>query len=104
MSDPVATPTPFGTKVFKGKLAKLASGTDHTLALTRDGKVYAWGDAECGKIGRLLLSRGRDKNQDALKIQSVGAKHAVDVFCGGHTSFYKTKKNQLFAFGLNNHG
>jgi len=34
----------------------------------------------------------------------VGAKHAVDVFCGGHTSFYKTNKNQLFAFGLNNHG
>jgi alpha-tubulin suppressor-like RCC1 family protein len=64
----VVTPTSFGPKIFKGKLTKLVSGTDHTLALTKDGKVYAWGDAECGKIGRLLLSRGRDKNQDALKI------------------------------------
>ena len=39
-----------------------------------------------------------------MKIEQVGAKGAVDVFCGGHASFYKNKKGQLFAWGLNNHG
>lgn len=105
VGDPIETPTSFGEKIFKKKntrLRKLVSGAHHTLALTVDGKVWAWGDAECGKIGRIL--RTRDKNQSALRIESVGAKDAVDVFCGAHTSFYKNKKNQLFAWGLNNHG
>ena len=39
-----------------------------------------------------------------MKIEQVGAKQAVEVFCGGHASFYKNKKGQLFAWGLNNHG
>jgi len=103
--DPIKIPTQFGQGTFsKGKtrIAKIVSGTHHTLALTTDGKVFAWGDAESGKIGRILKSRSR--NQQALQIEAVGAKQAVDVFCGGHTSFYKNKKNQLFAWGLNNHG
>jgi alpha-tubulin suppressor-like RCC1 family protein len=47
---------------------KLVSGSDHTLALTKDGKVYGWGDAECGKIGRKIGDRLRDKNKAALMI------------------------------------
>jgi regulator of chromosome condensation len=39
-----------------------------------------------------------------MKIEQVGAKQAVDIFCGGNASFYKNKKNQLFGWGLNNHG
>jgi RCC1 and BTB domain-containing protein len=105
VGDPIETPISFGEKIFKtarSKLIKLESGAHHTLALTADGKVWGWGDAECGKIGRIL--RTRDKNQSALRIESCGAKNAIDVFCGAHTSFYKNKANQLFAWGLNNHG
>jgi len=40
---------------------KIVSGSHHTLALTNNGKVYAWGDSESGKIGRNLKSR--NKNQ-----------------------------------------
>ena len=79
----------FGKSVFKkGKrtLLKVKSGAHHSLALTSDGKVFAWGDAESGKIGRDLKSRRR--NEQALRIESIGAKKAVDIFCGNHTSFY----------------
>jgi len=41
-------------------LKKIASGAQHTLALTNCGKVYGWGDAESGKIGRNLKTRNRD--------------------------------------------
>ena len=53
-------PTRFGDETFnKGKrrLIKIVSGLDHSVALTNDGKVWAWGDAESGKIGRILKSR-----------------------------------------------
>jgi alpha-tubulin suppressor-like RCC1 family protein len=29
--------------------------------MTTDGKVWAWGDAECGKIGRILKSRAKNQ-------------------------------------------
>jgi alpha-tubulin suppressor-like RCC1 family protein len=69
------------------------------LALTTDKKVFGWGDSECGQIGRLLKTR--DKNKQALKIEAVGAKDAVDIFCGNYHSFYQNSKGQVYAWGLN---
>ena len=84
------------------KLKKIASGAQHTLALSHCGKVFGWGDAESGKIGRNLKTRNR--NEQALKSEKVGAKNAIDIFCGNQHSFYINDKKQLFAWGLNNHG
>jgi len=42
------------------KIKKVASGSHHTLALSECGKVYGWGDAESGKIGRMLNTRNKD--------------------------------------------
>lgn len=56
----IKLPTEFGRDVFcKGKrrLTKIVSGLDHSVALTTDMKVWAWGDAESGKIGRMLKGR-----------------------------------------------
>lgn len=83
-------------------MKKIVSGAHHSLALTTDKKVFAWGDAESGKIGRMLNSRA--KNVQAMKIESVGARDVVDVFCGNHSSFCINSKGSVFAWGLNNHG
>jgi regulator of chromosome condensation len=83
-------------------LVKIVSGSHHSLALTSDKKVFAWGDAESGKIGRMLNTRA--KNVQAMKIEAVGAKDAVDVFCSNNSSFYLNSKGSVFAWGLNNHG
>jgi alpha-tubulin suppressor-like RCC1 family protein len=29
--------------------------------LTTDGKIFAWGDPESGKLGRMLITRNKDK-------------------------------------------
>lgn len=103
---PVMKPMQFGIGLFdqksKEKLKKIVSGAHHSLALSESGKVYAWGDPECGKIGRNLKSRNR--NKQALHIESIGTNKACDVFCGNHTSFYVDSKGCVFAWGLNNHG
>lgn len=39
-----------------------------------------------------------------MKIETVGAKHAEDIFCGNHHSFYINQKKQVFSWGMNNHG
>lgn len=61
----VRVPTRIGEELFnnhtKTYIDKIASGSDHTLALTKNGKVYAWGDPESGKIGRMLNTRNKDQ-------------------------------------------
>ena len=72
------------------------------MVLTTKGQIFAWGDPESGKIGRMLNTR--DKNQQALQIEKVNARNALEIFCGNHHSFYINDKRQVFAWGLNNHG
>ena len=72
------------------------------MVLTKEGKVFGWGDAESGKIGRMLNTRNKEK--EAMRIEKVGAKNGVDIFCGNHHSFYINNKRQVFGWGLNNHG
>ena len=70
VSKPVIIPREFGAGTFnngKRTLSKIVSGAHHSLALTSDGKVWAWGDAESGKIGRMLKSR--NKHQQAMRIE-----------------------------------
>jgi len=83
-------------------VVKVVSGAQHTLALTEQGKIYGWGDEECGKLGR--ASNTRNKEWQPYKIERLGARSAADVFCGKHHSFYINNKHQVFAWGMNNHG
>jgi alpha-tubulin suppressor-like RCC1 family protein len=103
VNEPIQFPTRFGAETWKkSPIVKIISGANHNVALTKDKKVYAWGAADDGKIGRNL--RTRDKNNQALKIEAVGAKDAVDIFCGHNHSFYMNSKGHLFAWGKNSYG
>mmetsp|Transcript_4439 Transcript_4439/g.6551 ORF Transcript_4439/g.6551 Transcript_4439/m.6551 type:complete len:289 (-) Transcript_4439:953-1819(-) len=105
-STKVHKPVQIGTELFdastKTRVKKVASGSHHTLALTACGKVFGWGDADSGKIGRMLNTRNKD--HQALKMEKVAAKNAVDIFCGNNHSFYLNEKHHVFAWGMNNHG
>lgn len=59
-------------------IKKVASGAQHTLALSVCGKVYGWGDAESGKIGRMLNTRNKDAQ--ALKIEKLALKTQLTFF------------------------
>jgi alpha-tubulin suppressor-like RCC1 family protein len=65
--------------------------------------VYSWGEHSQGKIGRIVGSRGKSQ-QITLDLEKIGAKNAINIFCGKNHSFFIDKKNQIFAFGQNNHG
>ena len=102
----VQVPTRIAEEVFnessKTRIKKIVSGAQHTVALTQCKKVYAWGDAESGKIGRELKTRY--KNQQSLKIEKTSAKNAANIFCGRYHSFYLNDAGHVYAWGMNNHG
>lgn len=80
-----------------GRVARVACGSNHTLALLRDGRVLAWGYGEQGQLGRRVTQRtlrGRRGFAPSLTpyLVEVGgrasrSKRAVGVFAGGYHSF-----------------
>ena len=51
-------------------VAQVAVGDDHSIALTRDFKVYGWGHAEHGAIG-MRLSNAKVPNEIKVVAETV---------------------------------
>lgn len=90
---------------------KVASGNDHTAALTANGNIFTWGCAEQGQLGRVkecFTSRGGRRGlQYILNPSLVRLKKTLkfkDVFCGSYATFAVAKSNTIYAWGLNNYG
>lgn len=85
------------------KVQKIAAGSNHVLALTTDGIVYAWGSGEQDQLGRRMLERRRKEH--ALTPQKVGLRRGiVDIAAGSDHSFAMHKDGTVYSWGLNNYG
>ncbi len=86
-----------------GNIVKISSGLEHTLALTKDGEVYAWG---CGTSGQ--LGQGNNTNSNvAIKVKNpLGTdtiNNIIDISAGKEHSVLLTKDGDVYQFGLNNY-
>lgn len=45
------TPTLLATGFGGKKIIEVAAGSHHSLALTSEGEIYAWGQNNCGQVG-----------------------------------------------------
>ena len=87
---------PFFTK-NNLKVAKVACGDSHVIALTESNQVLTWG---CGEHGRL----GHGDEDDRLEPTEIifAFKHTFkDVFAGPDCSFIGTMEGRILAFGNN---
>jgi len=69
----------------------------HTIALDEDGKTYAIGRKEYGRLGL-----GRDCEDAAVltEISTLADKNVVNICCGSATSFAVTDKGELYGWGM----
>lgn len=92
----------------------VASGCDHVLLRTAGGRVYSWGCAERGRLGRVPEAEADLKEvppavkRDQLTpapVPGLPADGAAAVFCGFLCSFVLAAGGQeAYGFGLNNYG
>ncbi|KAJ8959441.1 hypothetical protein NQ318_022133 [Aromia moschata] len=85
----------------KYKWTLISSGQHHTIALDENGKAYAIGRKEYGRLGL-----GKDC-QDATELQlitSLDDKKIVHVACGSTTSFAVTEEGELYGWGMGTNG
>ena len=78
------------------KITQIACGESHTMALSTDGELFAWGSGDGGRLGQgdvrsriapaqVSFFRGRSANADDGSAGSVGS-----ISCGYHHSLAVT--------------
>jgi alpha-tubulin suppressor-like RCC1 family protein len=91
-------------------IVALSCGDSHSMALSREGHVYAWGEATFGQLG-LDDIRDLPKNSDSkpyqpfpVKVKSLANKKIVAISCGETHTLCLTDSGHLYSFGGNTCG
>ncbi|KAI9714622.1 MAG: hypothetical protein M1828_001159 [Chrysothrix sp. TS-e1954] len=84
------------------RITKLATGSNHVLALSQTGTVYAWGSGEMNQLGRRIIERNRTHG---LEPRAFGlTRHYNDIGAGSEHSFAVHSDGRVLGWGLNNFG
>ncbi|KAK3086212.1 hypothetical protein FSP39_015293 [Pinctada imbricata] len=83
------------------KILKVACGSHHSLALSQEGEIYAWGQNNCGQVGS-----GTTTNQPTpRKVMAViGTKVASSIACGQTSSMALMENGEVYGWGYNGNG
>ncbi len=89
------------TGVLAGKtVVAIAAGASHSLALTTEGKVYAWGYDAYGQLGDGLGSNADRSSPIAVDMSgALAGKTVVGIAAGAHHSLALTADGLVFAWG-----
>lgn len=81
-------------------VTSVAAGKEHALALTAEGKVYAWGNNRFGQLGT-GNSQTMPNTAEPVEISALSDKHVVGIYAGGDTSFAVCQDGTLYGWGMN---
>ncbi|MFC3788619.1 OmpL47-type beta-barrel domain-containing protein [Paenibacillus sp. GCM10012307] len=77
---------------------KISSSYAHNLALTDDGKVWAWGDNYYGQLG------DGTKNKRKVPVQVAHMEGISEIFAGEYYSMAVKRNGSVWAWGINSYG
>jgi alpha-tubulin suppressor-like RCC1 family protein len=88
---------------FAEKITEIASGNNHSLALSETGKVFAWGWNGHGQIG---LGANADyeaswRYSSPVQVNIPGGRLIKSISAGGYQSFAIAADNTIWAWGIN---
>jgi alpha-tubulin suppressor-like RCC1 family protein len=89
--------------LFGKTVVAIAAGASHSLALTRDGEVIAWGGNGNGQLG----NGGTTDSRIPVKIDTTGAlagKRVVAIAAGDDHSIALASDGMVFTWGHNGYG
>ncbi|KAA0188240.1 Regulator of chromosome condensation [Fasciolopsis buskii] len=94
------------------RVVKIASGQDHLVCLTDDGRLYTMGCGEQGQLGRIAERFARTGGRSGMsallhpaECRVRGAVRFSDAWAGGFATFARCQSTgQIYACGLNNYG
>ncbi|XP_062245637.1 probable E3 ubiquitin-protein ligase HERC3 [Platichthys flesus] len=97
---PPFTPRPM-KELCNIPVCQVACGSQHSVALTHDGRVYTWGQDSRGQLG---LGQGKPFANSPQQLRSLSSTPLVQVAAGGEQSFALSVSGGVFGWGRNDRG
>jgi alpha-tubulin suppressor-like RCC1 family protein len=97
---PAPTPTEVRNLGILNRIVMVACGFGHTLALSDDRRVFAWGEGTWGNTGVTNSS----ECLEPIEIHSLTTKEVRSVHAGGFHSSAITADGNLYCWGKNTNG
>ena len=88
---------PIQAKTIKNAV-QVTAGTDCSLALTQDSKLYSWGYGEYGQLGN---GTGTITQSTPKTITTASGAAPDQINCGVYHCMYLTEKGNLYTWGRN---
>ncbi|MBV5280164.1 MAG: hypothetical protein J0651_02555, partial [Actinobacteria bacterium] len=73
----------------------IQGGEHHLIALTKDGRVFAW-----GKNDDCQLGQGKSKEEPKEPRHVRGLKDVMSIACGSQCNFALDRNQQLYSWGM----
>uniref|UniRef100_A0A8C6LFI6 RCC1 and BTB domain containing protein 2 n=8 Tax=Nothobranchius TaxID=28779 RepID=A0A8C6LFI6_NOTFU len=95
------TPALVSTNLLNKRVTEVACGSHHTIALTSDGEVFAWGYNNSGQVGS-----GSTANQPTPRRVSscLQNKVVINIGCGQLCSMAVLDNGEIYGWGYNCNG
>ncbi|XP_005450135.1 RCC1 and BTB domain-containing protein 1 isoform X2 [Oreochromis niloticus] len=100
-TNPGLSPVLITANLQNKKVKEVSCGSHHSMALTLDGEVFAWGYNNCGQIGS-----GSTANQPyPRKVTGcLQGKNASGITCGQTSSMALVDNGEVYGWGYNGNG
>lgn len=79
-------------------IGQIACGSYHSLALTKTGDLYGWGDSSCGQLG---VGKGKGKSKVWVPTRIPIKEQVTQVAAGFSHTVCVTNEGFVYTFGLN---
>jgi alpha-tubulin suppressor-like RCC1 family protein len=84
----------------RGRIIRVAAGKNHSMAITEQGVVLAWGTNDAGQLGHSRWSSAAMLSVPrAIPVSSWAGGVVVDMACGASHSLVAVEDGRVFAFG-----
>ncbi|KAK7161310.1 hypothetical protein R3I94_004095 [Phoxinus phoxinus] len=83
------------------QVIQIACGDQHSMALTKDGQLFVWGDNTHGQLG---LKIGQPDSLSAQHVKSLCGIPLAQISAGGDHSFVLSLSGVVFGWGKNSAG
>jgi CRP-like cAMP-binding protein len=92
------------TSLDEKKIIYISAGRSHSLALSSDGLVFAWGDNSNGQLGDATNQNRNQPIQVQTQNTSMNGKQIIYISAGGFHSLALSSDGLVFAWGYNSNG
>ncbi|XP_078065271.1 putative E3 ubiquitin-protein ligase HERC3 [Mustelus asterias] len=82
-------------------IIQVACGNNHSLALSKDGEIFAWGQNTYGQLGLGTQEASQSVPQSVISLTGMPV---AQITAGGEHSFALSLSGAVFGWGRNNHG